>query len=179
MSLFKILFLGELGTCGQNLIPTRSVQHQKKNHFRQGSVLKFVNKGSFLFDNKKKMYKKSFYWKSKLWVHARVPILHLDITFFEIIKILNFGGISKFLKLLWVGSFGQILPHWQWLRACPKQGWNLKNPSIHQPWIQKLYGATHRKAAIHIYNLKSFKESTNSLHSQHFAQKPTRPFWLL
>jgi hypothetical protein len=37
-----------------------------------------------------------------------------------------FGGISKFVfgqiwqKLAVLGSFGQILLHWQWLTACPK-----------------------------------------------------------
>jgi hypothetical protein len=44
-------------------------------------------------------------------------------------KISTFGGILKFLELIvsgqinavWavLGSFGQILLHWQWLTACP------------------------------------------------------------
>jgi hypothetical protein len=34
-------------------------------------------------------------------------------------KISIYGGISKFLKLI---VFGQILLHWQWLRACPNFG---------------------------------------------------------
>jgi hypothetical protein len=47
----------------------------------------------------------------------------------EITKISILGGISKFLKLIVFGHilaildrFGQDLLHWQWLRACPKQG---------------------------------------------------------
>jgi hypothetical protein len=48
------------------------------------------------------------------------------------IKISIFGGISKFcfwteFGKFWqfwavLGSFGQILLHWQWLTACPKFG---------------------------------------------------------
>jgi hypothetical protein len=34
-------------------------------------------------------------------------------------KILIFGGISKFP---WLIAFGQILLHWQWLRACSDFG---------------------------------------------------------
>jgi hypothetical protein len=42
MSHFEILFLGELGTCLENLIPTRGVECWKKNHFPQGHMLKFT-----------------------------------------------------------------------------------------------------------------------------------------
>jgi hypothetical protein len=41
MCLFNILFLGELGTCLQNSISTRGVEHWEKNHFLQGGMLKF------------------------------------------------------------------------------------------------------------------------------------------
>jgi hypothetical protein len=59
MSLFKILFLGELGTCPQNLIFTRGVEHCEKNHFPQGGLQKFICKGRFL--TIKKTFIKLFY----------------------------------------------------------------------------------------------------------------------
>ena len=34
MSLFKILFLSKLGTYGQILIPTRSVEHKKERYIK-------------------------------------------------------------------------------------------------------------------------------------------------
>jgi hypothetical protein len=48
MCLSIFLFLSELGTCPQNLIPTRGVEHCKKNHFLQGGMLKFTYKGRSL-----------------------------------------------------------------------------------------------------------------------------------
>jgi hypothetical protein len=42
------LFLSELGTCPQNLIPTRGVEHGEKNHFPQRDMLKFTYKGRSL-----------------------------------------------------------------------------------------------------------------------------------
>jgi hypothetical protein len=56
MSLSIFLFLSELGTCPQNLIPTRGVEHGEKNHFLQGGMLKFTYKK--LFFDKKKTYNK-------------------------------------------------------------------------------------------------------------------------
>jgi hypothetical protein len=56
MSLSIFLFLSELGTCPQTLIPTRGVEHCEKNHFSQGGMLKFTYKGHFL--TIKKTYKK-------------------------------------------------------------------------------------------------------------------------
>jgi hypothetical protein len=32
-----------------------------------------------------------------------------------------------------LGSFGQNLLHWQWLRACLNWGWNLKNLISFEP----------------------------------------------
>jgi hypothetical protein len=97
------LFLGELGICLQNLIPTRGVEHWDKNYFPEKGMLKFTYKGRFL--TIKKAYKKLLYWKSKWWAHASVRLLHRRF-FLKQIKISNFGGISKFLKLI---VFGQIL----------------------------------------------------------------------
>jgi hypothetical protein len=52
MCLSIFLFLSELGTCPQNLIPRRAVEHVEKNHFSQGGVLKFAYKGWFLTNKK-------------------------------------------------------------------------------------------------------------------------------
>ena len=38
MSLFTFLFLGELGTCLQNLMPTRDMEPLKNHHFTHGDI---------------------------------------------------------------------------------------------------------------------------------------------
>jgi len=53
---FKFLFLGELGTCEQNLIFTQVVEGCPKNHFPQRGVLKFTYKGRSF--STKKAYEK-------------------------------------------------------------------------------------------------------------------------
>jgi hypothetical protein len=63
MSLFGMLFLGELGTCIQNLIPAGGVEHGEKIHFPQGGMLKFTYKGHFL--TLQNTYKKFLFSKSK------------------------------------------------------------------------------------------------------------------
>jgi hypothetical protein len=69
-----------LGSCLQNLILTRSVEHWEKNHFLQGGMLKFTYKGRFL--TIKIAYEKFLDWKSKGWKHALVPLLHVEIFIF-------------------------------------------------------------------------------------------------
>ena len=95
-------------------------------------------------------------------------LLHINFFFLKNFKISIFGGISKFLKLIELGrfwqilavldSFGQILLHWQWLTSCPNLGWNLKNLINFEPWVQTLCVASHWKATIHIYSLKKFQK---------------------
>jgi hypothetical protein len=80
MCLSIFLFLSELGTCPQNLVPTRGVKHWEKNHFPQGGMLKFTYKGRFL--TIKIAYEKFLDWKSKQWKHALVPLLHVEIFIF-------------------------------------------------------------------------------------------------
>jgi effector-binding domain-containing protein len=48
MCLFRFLFLSELGTCPQNLMPTRGVEPLENHQFPQGGMLKFIYKGRFL-----------------------------------------------------------------------------------------------------------------------------------
>jgi hypothetical protein len=98
MYLSMFLFLSELGTCLQKLISTRDVERWEQIYFPQVGMLKFIYKGHFL--TIKKTYKSLFYWKSKQWAHALVPWLHIDFIFLEKMKISNYGGISKFLKLI-------------------------------------------------------------------------------
>jgi hypothetical protein len=81
MSLFGFLFLGELGTCPQNLMPTQDVEPWENHQFLQGGMLKFTYKGRFL--TIKLPYEKFLDWKSKQWKHALVPRLHLEIFIFE------------------------------------------------------------------------------------------------
>jgi hypothetical protein len=74
MSLFEFLFLGELGTCPQNLMPTRGVEPWENHQFPRGGMLKFTYKGRCLAI--KIAYEKFLDWKSKWWKYALVPPLH-------------------------------------------------------------------------------------------------------
>jgi hypothetical protein len=81
MCLFGFLFLGELGTCLQNLMPTRGVEPWENHQFAQGGVLKFTYKGRFL--TIKIAYEKFLDWKCKWWKHALVLLLHIETFIFE------------------------------------------------------------------------------------------------
>jgi hypothetical protein len=48
MCLVGFLFLGELGTCPQNLMSTQGVEPWENHQFPQGGMLKFTYKGRFL-----------------------------------------------------------------------------------------------------------------------------------
>jgi hypothetical protein len=109
---FILLFLVELVTCLQNLIPSRGMEHWEKNYFPQEGMLKFTYKDSFL--TIKKSYKKLVYWKSK-WGHTLVPPLHVEFFFARNKKsqilVVNFwwffiSGVVSILKLI---VFGLIL----------------------------------------------------------------------
>jgi hypothetical protein len=63
MSLFTIMFVGELGMCPQNFISGKGVDHREKNVFLQGGMLKFTYKGTFL--RIKMAYEKLLFQKSK------------------------------------------------------------------------------------------------------------------
>jgi hypothetical protein len=63
MNLYGFLFLGELSTCPQNLMPTKAVEPWKNHQFPQGGMLKFSYKGCFLII--KIVYEKFLDWKSK------------------------------------------------------------------------------------------------------------------
>jgi hypothetical protein len=56
MSLIGFLFLGELGTCPQNLMLTQCVEPWENHQYPQRGMLKFTYKGSFL--TIKKAYEK-------------------------------------------------------------------------------------------------------------------------
>jgi hypothetical protein len=106
MCLSIFLFLSELGTCPQNLIPTRGVEHWEKINFPQKGMMKFTYKGRFL--TIKIAYEKFLDWKSKQWKHALVPLLHVEFFFLENTKLSIFGRISKFHLWADFSSFGQF-----------------------------------------------------------------------
>jgi hypothetical protein len=97
----------------------------------------------------------------------------LKSQFLVVFQSFIFGQILAVLA-----RFGQNLLHWQWLRACPKQGWNLQNPIILKPWIQIYMECLIGKLPSISIASKSFKKSTNIMCSQHLAQKCKKPFWL-
>jgi hypothetical protein len=107
---FKFLFLGQLGTYQQNLIPTRHMEPWEKHHFVQRGMLKFTYKDCFR--TMKKAYGKFLYWKSKRCAHALVPPLHIEAFVFEKNQNLNFWWNFKvsWTNCLWAnfGSFGQF-----------------------------------------------------------------------
>jgi hypothetical protein len=114
------LFLGELGTCLQNLIPTIGVEHWKENHFPQGGMLKFTYKGHFL--TIKKAHKKLLYWKSKWWAHALVCPLYRGFFFWKKLN-LNFWRYFKVpqANCLWT-NFDKIWHFWTDSAAMPMAG---------------------------------------------------------
>ena len=116
-SLFKFVFLGELGTSPQNLMPTQGVEPWENHEFPQGVCWNSHTKATF-WQKKLQMVETCSNASSICWI----------LFFQKSLKSQFFYGISKFH--LWadfcsLGSFGQKLLHWQWLRAYPKQGWNL------------------------------------------------------
>jgi hypothetical protein len=163
MCLFGFLFLDELGTYPQNLMPTQGVEPWENHQFPEGGMLKFTYKGRFL--TIKIAYENFLDWKSKWLKHALVPLQSFVIG--QILAILgSFRQIwAEFAALIVVESMPKVRP-------------KSSTPIICKPWIQMLYGASHWKATIHIYSLKSFKNSTNILYLQHLAQKCEKPFWL-
>jgi hypothetical protein len=97
MCLFGFLFLIELGTCPQNLMPTQGVEPWENHQFPQGSMLKFTYKGRFL--TIKIAYEKFLDGKSKWRKHALVPPLHIEIFIFEKHWNLDFWWYFKVLSL--------------------------------------------------------------------------------
>jgi hypothetical protein len=137
MCLFGFLFLGEWGICQQNLMPIRGVEPWENHPFPQGGMLKFTYKGHFL--TIKIAYERFLDWKSKMWKHALVPLLHVEIFFWKKLKSqflvvfqsFVFGRFRQILEVL--SRFGQILLHWQWLIARSNLGWNLESLITFEP----------------------------------------------
>jgi hypothetical protein len=77
MSLFRALFLSDLGTCSQNFMPTKDVVPWEKHQFTRWNS--HTKAG---FDNNKCLDEKLLYWKSKWPAHALVPLLHMELFFF-------------------------------------------------------------------------------------------------
>jgi hypothetical protein len=135
-------------------MPTWGVEPWENHQFPQGGMLKFTYKSRFL--TLRIAYEKFLDWKC-----SDASSTHINFYFWKTLKsqflvVFRSFGYGQILAVL--GSFGQKLLHWQWLRACPKQGWNLQNPITLKPWIQMLHGASHWKATIHTYSLKKFQK---------------------
>jgi hypothetical protein len=105
MSFFGFLFLGELGTCPQNLMHTQDVEPWGNHQFPQGGMLKFTYKRPF-FDNKNRIWKILGLKIQTVKTCPSASSTHRNFNFWKTLKISIFGGILKFLKLI---VFGQIL----------------------------------------------------------------------
>jgi hypothetical protein len=110
---FIFLFLSALGTCQQNLTPTRSVENWEKIYFLLLGMLKLTNKSRFL--TIKMTSQKLLYWKSKQWAHALVPPLHTFFSSWKTLKSQFFGWYFKVPQANcfrpYFSNFGQILLH--------------------------------------------------------------------
>jgi hypothetical protein len=110
MCLFRFMFLGELGTCPENVIPTSGVEPWEYHQFPQGGMLKFTYKGRLL--TIKIAYETLLDWKSKRWKHALVPALYIEIFVSD--KSLRSRFLVEFQSsIFWqilanLGSFGQL-----------------------------------------------------------------------
>jgi hypothetical protein len=117
MCLFRFLFLGELGTCSQNLMPTQGVEPWENHQFPQGGVLKFAYKGHFL--TIKIGYETFLDWKSKWLKHALLSLPCIEYFISE--KHINLGLGWNF-KVLLLSRFGQF-----WAgsgrNSCIDSGW--------------------------------------------------------
>jgi hypothetical protein len=95
-------------------------------------------------------------------IYSSASFTHINFYFWKTLKSRFLVAFQSFVFgqiLANVGSFGQILLHWQWLTACPDLGCNLKNLITFEPWVQILYVVSHWKATIHIYKLNKSSQS--------------------
>ena len=102
------------------------------------------------------IHRNFYFWKKK---KSRFLVEFQSFIFWQFWA--DFGSFEQFWAVL--GSFGQKLLHWQWLRACPKIGWNLWNPITLKPWIQMLHGTSHWKATIHTYSFQEVSKASKTL----------------
>jgi hypothetical protein len=108
ISFFRFLFLGELGTCTQNLMPTQGVEPWENHQFPQGGMLKFIYKGRFLAI--KIAYEKILGLKIQMVeIYSRASSTCANFYFWKKTKILIFGGISKFHLWANFGKFWAVL----------------------------------------------------------------------
>jgi hypothetical protein len=81
MCILGFLFLGELGTCPQNLMPTQGVEPWENHQFHKG--VRWNSHTKAVFFTIKIAYGKFLDWKSEWWKHALVPPLHVETFIFE------------------------------------------------------------------------------------------------
>jgi hypothetical protein len=89
-----------------------------------------------LFDNKNSIWK---ILGLKIQTVETCSSASSTCTNFYFWKILKSRFLSEFQSFIFrqilanLGSFGQLLLHWQWLTTCPNMGWNLRNLITFEP----------------------------------------------
>jgi hypothetical protein len=91
MCLFGFLFLGELGTCPQNLMPTKVVEPWENHQFPQRGILD---------------------WKSRRWKHALVLPLHIKKLFLKKKKSHFLVVFQSFVFKQILANFGSFWQNW-------------------------------------------------------------------
>jgi hypothetical protein len=129
MCLFRFLFLGELGTCPQNLMPMRKSSNSTRGYAEIHIQRPF-------FDNKNSIWKILGLKIQTMKTCSSASSIHRNFYFWNILRSRFLVEFQSFVfGQIWavLGNFGQILLHWQWLTACPNLGWNLKNLITFEP----------------------------------------------
>jgi hypothetical protein len=124
MSLFRFLFLGELGTCPQNLMPAQGVEPSENHQFQQRGYAEIHIQRPFS-DNKNSIYKSLRMRIRTVGTCCSAFSIRRNFYFWKILKSRFLVEFQSFIfdQILAVptvsSSFRQILLHWQWLTACP------------------------------------------------------------
>jgi hypothetical protein len=124
MSLFKLLFLSELGTCSQNFMPTRSMEPWKNINFYKGVCWNSHTRP--VLENKKCI------WEN-LGLIIRPVVICFDIIpkfrdfFFQINQNLKFWCCFKVAKGTWI-SF--IRGQWVWVDKMMDDGSHVDIPIL-------------------------------------------------
>jgi hypothetical protein len=84
MSLFRFLFLGELGTCPQNFMPTRGVEPWEIHKFSQGVYGIQIQR--LVFDNKNSIWKILGLKIQTMETCSSASSMHRDFNFWKILK---------------------------------------------------------------------------------------------
>jgi hypothetical protein len=103
MCLFEFLFLGESGTCPQNLMPTRRVEPWENHQFPQGYAEIHIQRP--FFDNKNNIWKILGLKIQTVETCSSASSTCRNFYFWKNTKISFFGGIPKFRLWAVLGKF--------------------------------------------------------------------------